>query len=115
MMQAFAFPIPIFGMCFEVLRRKLSKDSPIFKRFNLALGVASIWLFLSIGICPSKFAFGYDLYSVRHKIVVGFLHGITGIFCLGMGFRSTTTSIVQTIRGLLDSLFQLGPPPTDSK
>ena len=113
--QAFAFPLPILWVCFQTLQKITTTStsttmatSSIFKRFNLGISVASIWLASSTSLFPSSFAFGYDLYTMQHKIFVGLIHGMTGFFTLGMAMRCST-SVGQTVRNILDSVFRLGP------
>lgn len=111
MSQAFAFPVPIAWACFEVLRKSAksdSLDSNISRRLNLGIAVSSSWLAAS-SIFPTMFAFGYDLYSLNHKVIAAIIHSATGIFAFRMATKST--SIGQIIRGTMDSLWNLGPAP----
>jgi hypothetical protein len=119
MSQAFAFPLPIAAACFMALRQcalsttsNLSLDSALGQRLNLGLAVSSFWLAASSAF-PTVFAFGYDLYSVNHKIAAAIIHTCTGLFALSMATR--TSSIGQSIRRIMDSLWKLGPNSNSKK
>jgi len=121
MLQAFAFPIPIAFASFRALYTAAKHDrlnsndtrdgnDSIGRRLNLGVAVASMWLAASTSMAfAPKFAFGYDLYSIRHKVAASLIHGVTAIFALGVSFLSTKTSVGQIIRGVNDSLWKLGP------
>jgi len=109
MSQAFAFPVPIAWACFEALRIAAKNDilySARSHRLNLGVAAASLWLAASSAFAP-KFAFGYDLYSLPHKIAATAVHTATGMFALNISLRSASVS--QIIRRLIDSLWKLGP------
>jgi len=51
----------------------------------------------------SAFAFGYDLYTTKHKVITSIIHLCTGIFALVQALRCTSTG--QIIRRFIDSLW----------
>lgn len=116
MSQAFAFPLPVAWAAFEALRgmsaenNRTPMDSKIGRRLNLGVAAASFWLAASSAF-PPLFAFGYDLYSSKHKLAASAIHGATGAFALAIASRSS--SLGDVIRELLDSLWNLGPPISD--
>lgn len=109
MSQAFAFPVPIAWACFEALRIAAKNDilySTTSRRLNCGVTAASLWLAASSAFAP-KFAFGYDLYSLPHKISATAVHTATGMFALNISLRSASVS--QITRRLIDSLWKFGP------
>ena len=125
MTQAFAFPLPIAFASFRVLQvlakhNKLDSDYRIYtenissgiigRRINIGIALASVWLAGATSVTwAPKFAFGYDLYSTRHKIISSFIHTFTALFSLGVAFLCTKSSFGELIRGTVDSLWKLGP------
>ena len=104
--QAFAFPLPVFWSAFYALRQS-AKDgtlnsSKISQRLNMGIAIASFWLAASLAL-PSSFAFGYDLYTTKHKVITSIIHSCTGILALVQSFRCT--SIGQITRRFIDSLW----------
>lgn len=95
---------------FQALRQSTKHDtiysSRISQRLNLAVAFASFWLAASLAFAPT-FAFGYDLYKFRHKLIASTIHTCTGLFTLLLALKST--SIGQIVRGLNDSLWNFGP------
>ena len=102
--QAFAFPLPILFSCFKVLSilslktendensvKNMEWNRRAFRRMNFGLSIASFWLAFSSAFA-SKFAFGYDLYSLPHKVAVTCVHSLTGLFALNQ-FGQATKSI----------------------
>jgi hypothetical protein len=109
MSQAFAFPLPVGWASFHALSNSAldcTLGSTTSQRLNTGIAVASFWLAASVAY-PPMFAFGYDLYSYRHKIIAATIHAMTGIFALKM--TSMSINIVQFVRGILDSLWKFGP------
>ena len=112
--QAFAFPLPIIWASFEGLRLSAKNgtlQSPTARRLGLAVSAASFWLAASMAI-PPKFAFGYDLYKQSHKVTATIIHGSTGLFALAILLRSSKPG--EIFRGLVDSLWRLGPKQSAS-
>ena len=125
MTQAFAFPLPILWAAFEVLRKKSTSVSAsptstdidsntdndtdtntnLRRRLNLGVGVASLWLAASAA-CASNFAFGYDLYSFRHKAIVTTVHAATALLALK---NCKLSSLGQLVRYMNDGLWNLAP------
>ena len=126
MTQAFAFPLPILFSCFKVLSilslktendensvKNMEWNRRAFRRMNFGLSIASFWLAASSAFAP-KFAFGYDLYSLPHKVAVTCVHSLTGLFALNqfgqatksMGIKNSFGEVIQWIN---NSLWNLGP------
>ena len=125
MTQAFAFPLPILWAAFEVLRKKSTSvsasttstdidtntntntntDTNLRRRLNLGVGVASLWLAASAA-CASNFAFGYDLYSFRHKAIVTTVHAATALLALK---NCKLSSLGQLVRYMNDGIWNLAP------
>jgi len=104
--QAFAFPLPVFWSAFMALRQS-AKDgtinsSKISQRLNMGIAIASFWLAASSAF-TSSFAFGYDLYTIQHKVITSIIHSCTGIFVLVQSLRYT--SIGQITRRFIDALW----------
>ncbi|KAL7534603.1 hypothetical protein ACHAXR_008644 [Thalassiosira sp. AJA248-18] len=109
MSQAFAFPLPIGWATFEALRHSAKNhnlNSKTSRRLNLGVSAASFWLAASSAF-PRAFAFGYDLYSTQHKLASSMAHAATGLFAMSVALRYS--SLGQIIRGLMDSMWNLGP------
>ena len=112
--QAFAFPLPILWASFEGLQLSAKNgtlQSPTARRLGLAVSAASFWLAASMAI-PPKFAFGYDLYKQSHRVAATVIHGSTGLFALSILLRSSKPG--EIFRGLVDSLWKLGPKQSAS-
>ena len=106
--QAFAFPLPVFWATFAALRNstrdgRTITSSKMSQRLNMGIAIASFWLAASLTF-PSSFAFGYDLYTTKHKVITSIIHSCTGIFALVQSLRSTT-SIGQITRRFIDALW----------
>jgi len=123
MSQAFTFPLPIAYSSFRALylcAKHDALDSAVARRLNLGVFVFSAWLMAASSPSFSKnFAFGYDLYSTKLKIIAATIHGITALFALTMSvlwspsFSSTLSSLPSVIsgmvRGVIDSFWKVGP------
>jgi len=66
--------------------------------------VASIWLAASAAFAPT-FAFGYDLYTIRHKCIVTSVHILTAI----LAFSNVKRTPGQIIQGAIDSIWKASP------
>jgi hypothetical protein len=78
MSQAFAFPLPVG---WAAVSASLSSDPTISRPMNLSVCLASLWL-AGASLFAPKFAFGYDLYSMKLSLVAGLVHVITAVLSL---------------------------------
>lgn len=117
MSQAFAFPLPVGYATISALS---FPDPNVTRRINLAVFTSSMWLASSVAFA-SKFAFGYDLYTMKLKIFASVVHTTTGLLALFAWRESFNTNQMtisscfsRIIRGIIGSLWSIGPSTPSS-
>ena len=116
MSQAFAFQLPVGYATISALSSPDSTaTSTIRRRLNLAVATSSMWLAASAAFA-SKFAFGYDLYTLKLKAIASGTHTANGLLALFAWRRSFSTNkmtipicLSRVIRGTIGSLWDIGP------
>lgn len=123
MSQAFAFQLPVGYATISAVSSPDpdSTATPIIRRrLNLAVATSSMWLAASTAFA-SKFAFGYDLYTLKMKAFASGIHATSGLLALLAWRKSFSTnnmtisrSLARVIRGTIGSLWNIGPSKPSS-
>ena len=119
--QALAFPVPLGVATFVALRGASTAGwgrlkSATYRRLNLAMAAASLWLAAAMVWGP-RFAAGYDMFTPTIAAVGASVHGLTAALCLGVWANTVEASpkplsghyIPRIVRGFVGSLWSLTP------
>jgi hypothetical protein len=122
--QALIFPLPVLGATFVTLQ-SASKvgwnrlQSATYRRLNLGLAVASLWLAASSAF-PAVFAFGYDLIPLGIKGLSTAIHLASASLALTVWIKTVESEnnigllVSRVARGFVGSIWKLAPTkPSD--
>ena len=119
--QALAFPVPLGVATFVALRGASTAGwgrlkSATYRRLNLAMAAASLWLAAAMVWGP-RFAAGYDMFTPTIAAAGASVHCLTAALCLGVWANTVEASpkplsghyIPRIVRGFVGSLWSLPP------
>ena len=117
MAQAWALPMPVGYAVFKSLHSAANNswerlESATYKRLNLAVAFASLWLAAAVSNGPA-FACGYSLFSPQLAAAAAAIHASTAALAFAVWAKSVGGGVIgllpRLVRGLVGGLFCLFP------